>query len=340
MDLKSVDLARYSDQYFINAREACAHAGVNPRVLYQVFQRYDAVLCGIKHVMDLLGRTGPEVEIWGLRDGDRIAPLEPVMHIIGPAQELFLYETLYLGLLARMTRVATNVRQAVEAANGKPVLFFPARFDVPDVQEYDGYAARVGGASGCSTPVEAEAFGGKALGTVPHALIAAFKGDTAAACVALAEACPDQPVWALVDFENDSAKTALEVYRAFRERGLKLAGIRLDTSQDLIDQGVAASGSTSRGVSPELARHVRAELDRAGAHDVKIAVSGGFNPERIRSFETLGAPVDVYAVGEQFFRGAVPFTSDVVGYFEGDKLIPCAKTGRSYKPSDRLQRLK
>src|SRR4051794_7020886 len=123
---KEIDL--YSDHYFVNSREALAHAGYNPRVLYQVFQRHDAVLCGMKYVLDLLSQTSSEVEIHGLNDGEKIAPKESVMHIIGPAQELLVYETLYLGLLARMTKVCTNVRSAVEAATGKPVLFFPARF--------------------------------------------------------------------------------------------------------------------------------------------------------------------------------------------------------------------
>src|SRR3954471_25069748 len=104
---KEIDL--YSDHYFVNSRHALAHAGNNPRVLYQVFQRNDAVFCGMKYVLDLLSQTSSEVEIHGLNDGEKIAPNEPVMQLIGPAQELLVYETLYLGLLARMTKVCTNV---------------------------------------------------------------------------------------------------------------------------------------------------------------------------------------------------------------------------------------
>jgi len=121
-------------------------------VVYQVFQRGNAVLCGIKYALELLGQTGPEVEVQGLADGDRIAPLESVLHLHGPIQELAELETVYLGLLSRMTRIATNVRAVAEAASGKPVLFFPARFDAPEVQEYDGYAAKVGGAMGLRHP--------------------------------------------------------------------------------------------------------------------------------------------------------------------------------------------
>src|SRR5437868_1040750 len=224
-------IAHYTDHYFLNARDACAHSNHNPRVLYQVFQRNDALLCGMKFVLQLFAAASRDVQILGLRDGDRITPLEPVMHITGPAQELFAFETIYLGLLARMTKIATNVRAAVDAANGKPVLFFAARFDVLDAQPYDGYAAGIGGAAGCSTAAEAEPIGGDPVGTIPHALIAAFRGNTAEATLAIKMARPGQPVWTLVDFENDSAKTAIEVFRAFQQHGLKLDGVRLDTSQ-------------------------------------------------------------------------------------------------------------
>jgi nicotinate phosphoribosyltransferase len=167
---EEIDL--YTDHYFLNSRLACAKAGNHLRVVYQVFQRSHALLCGVRYVLELLRHLPPEVQVHGLEDGSRIAPMESVLHISGPITELLEHETVYLGLLSRMTRVATNVHSAVEAAKGKPLLFFAARFDVPEVQEYDGYAAKVGGAAGASTEAEARAFAAPALGTMPHALIA------------------------------------------------------------------------------------------------------------------------------------------------------------------------
>jgi nicotinate phosphoribosyltransferase len=338
MDTRGLD--RYTDHYFLNARAACEHTGDCPRVLYQVFQRGDVVLCGMHHVIDLLRPLAPAIEVLALSDGERVSPGETVLHLSGPAVQLLTLETAYLGLLARMTRVATNVREAVDAASGKPVLFFPARFDVPEVQEYDGYAAKIGGATGASTQAQADAFDQRAIGTMPHALIAAFRGDTVAAALALAEALPNEPLWALVDFVNDSAQTAVDVFLALRERNHKLAGIRLDTSQDLVDLSLQRLGIKSHGVQPELVFEVRKRLDAVGAQEVKISVSGGFSPEKLRSFEQNHVPVDVYAIGERFFRGSTPFTSDIVGYYEGDKFIPIAKMGREYRPNPRLQRIR
>ena len=335
-----MDIARFTDRYFLNAQSACRQAGENPRVLYQVFQRGHSIFCGVKYVRTLLEPLS-DVTVESLRDGDSIAPLESVLHIAGPVIELLPYETIYLGLLARMTRIATNVRAAVEAANGKPVLFFPARFDVPEVQEYDEYAAIIGGAAGASTASGADAYHKAAVGTMPHALIAAFRGNTVAAALALAEACPDEPIWALVDFENDSARTSVECFKAFRERGLKLAGVRLDTSQTLVDEGLQREGiHDQHGVTPEVVRIVRRELDAADGRSVRIAVSGGFTAEKIRTFETEKVPADVYAVGESFLRGSIPFTSDIVGFWENEEFVPSAKIGRGLLPNPRLRKWK
>jgi nicotinate phosphoribosyltransferase len=334
------EVSTYTDQYFINSRIACEDANNNTRVVYQVFQRTEAILCGMRYVMQLLDQTSSQVEVYGLEDGNRIAPKESVLHIAGPAQELFELETVYLGLLSRMTRVATKVRAAVEAANGKRILFFPARFDILEAQEYDGYAAKVGGAVGASTAAEARAFEAHALGTVPHALIAAFKGSTVKASLAFAEALPQEAVWTLVDFENDSARTAVEVFRAFQENGLKLSGVRLDTNQDVVDQGLQRLGINKPGVNVELVREVRRALDEAGGQQVRIAASGGFTAARIREFEAAKAPVDAYGVGEFFFSGATPFTSDIVAYFEDGRLVPCGKVGREYQRNPRFKRLK
>ena len=330
----------YTDRYFTNSRVACERSGNNRRVLYQVFQREEALLCGVEYVLKLFQSASKKIEIHGLADGTRIAPKEPVLHIAGPVTELFEYETIYLGLLARMTRVATNVRSAVDAAAGKPLLFFPARFDIPEAQEYDGYAALIGGATGASTEAESSAFHKPSVGTMPHALIAAFAGDTVAAALALADALGDEPIWALVDFVNDSAKTAVACHLAFRERAKKLAGVRLDTSQGLVDRGLERLGINETGVTPSLVREVRRQLDEAGGRDVKISVSGGFSAEKIRAFEADRVPVDVYAVGERFFRGSIPFTSDIVGYYEGERFVPCSKVGREFRENPRMKRLR
>jgi nicotinate phosphoribosyltransferase len=242
-------------------------------------------------------------------------------------------ETCYLGVLARRTLISTNVRRVVEAANGKPILFFPARHDHHRVQTGDGYAAHVAGAIGVSTDAQASWWGGKGLGTVPHALVAAYGGNTALAASKFAEhADPDLNIVVLVDFENDSVRTALEVARAL---GGRLWGVRLDTSRTLVDRALWSEMGyfDPRGVNPRLVEKVRNALDAEGFERVKIVVSGGFDVERIREFEARGVPVDSYGVGSALIRGENDFTADVV-LTDGR---PSAKVGRRFIPNERLE---
>src|SRR3712207_7083567 len=95
-------------------------------------------------------------------------------------------ETVSLGGLARRPLVMRNARGVVGAAGGKPILYFPARHDHWLVQTGDGWAAHVAGAIGVSTDAQASWWGGRGVGTIPHALIAAYDGDTAAAARAFA----------------------------------------------------------------------------------------------------------------------------------------------------------
>jgi nicotinate phosphoribosyltransferase len=241
-------------------------------------------------------------------------------------------ETLYLGCLARRTLVMRNVKAVVDAAHGKPILFFPARHDHWLVQTGDGWAAHVAGAIGVSTDAQASWWGGRGVGTVPHGLIAAYGGDTVAAARAFADRYHrDTNITVLVDFDNDSVRTALEVAEAL---GDHLWGVRLDTSESLVDVALQDEPDPERhrGVSPLLARRVRDALDGAGHGHVRIVVSGGFDAAKIARFEAEGAPVDAYGVGSSLLRGQNDFTADVVRV-DGRSV---AKVGRRERPNPRL----
>lgn len=329
----------YSDKYFVRAREVLQHHDRDPVVTMQVFQKRDAFVAGTDEAIAILklclteGYEFGQLEVRALRDGDRAGPWEPVVHITGPYAAFAHLETLYLGVLARRTRIATNTRAVVEAAWPRGVMFFPARHDHWMVQTGDGWAAHVAGAIGVSTDAQASWWGSEGIGTVPHALIAAFGGDTVAATCALAEAMPDHVrVVALVDFENDCVGTSLAVARAL---GQGLWGVRLDTSSTLVDRSLAGEMGDfdPRGVTPRLVERVREALDREGYGQVKIVASGGFTVEKIRAFEEAGVPVDAYGVGSALVRGSYDYTADVVRV--GGREL--AKVGRWYRENDRME---
>jgi nicotinate phosphoribosyltransferase len=259
--------------------------------------------------------------------------METVMTIEGDYSLFAHLETVYVGCLARRSLIMRNVREVVDAAHGKPILFFPARHDHWLVQTGDGWAAHVAGAIGVSTDAQASWWGGRGVGTVPHGLIAAFGGDTVVASRAFAERFADEMnVTVLVDFENDSVKTALEVAEALGDR---LWGVRLDTSERMVDKALLdrMGEFNPTGVNPELVRLVRDALDQAGHERVQIVVSGGFDAAKIRRFEQLGAPVDAYGVGSSLVRGENDFTADVVR-LDGRH---SAKAGRRFNPNPRLE---
>lgn len=328
----------YSDKYFVRARDILVTDRYRPRVTMQVFGKRHAFLGGVDEaiaILKLCAIEWPELEVHALHDGDGVEPGETVMLIEGPYDTFAHLETLYLGVLARRTRVATNTRRVVEAASPKEVMFFPARHDHWLVQTGDGYAAHVAGAIGVSTDAQASWWGSEGIGTVPHALIAAYGGDTVLATRKFAEQVgPEVKLISLVDFENDCVNTALRVAEAI---GHRLHGVRLDTSEMLVDRSLFDQMGYFKptGVNPQLVRNVRRALDAAGFNWVRIYVSGGFTVDKIQDFERQGVPVDGYGVGSSIFEGRFDFTADVV-LLNGK---PAAKAGREYRPNPRLERV-
>ena len=335
----------YSDAYFNHTKTLLEADGHHPHVVMQVFQREQSILGGVDEAVAVLkqcaGRRGPdgrwvpgfkELDVRALHEGDPVEPWETVMTIEGDYSLFAHLETVYLGCMARRTLVMRNVRRVVEAARGKPILFFPARHDHWLVQTGDGWAAHVAGAIGVSTDAQASWWGGRGVGTVPHGLIAAYGGDTVIAARKFADRfAHEMNVTVLVDFRNDSVTTALEVAEAL---GDDLWGVRLDTSDKLADEALQRlyGEDAPKGVAPELVRLTRQQLDAAGFANVRIVVSGGFTVDRISAFEADDVPVDAYGVGSSLLRGANDFTADVV-IVDGR---PGGKVGRELRPSERL----
>jgi len=337
--------------------------------------------------------TSDRLEVWAVQDGTVVKsdgnPLsaEPVIKVRGRYRDFALLETPTLGVLTRSSRVATNVYETLMAARGKPVLFFPARFDMHEVQAADGYAYNIAIqrfnmdfskqiGSFVSTDAQGDWWGGAGGGTVAHAAIASFMGDTAEAMMQFSRILPAHiPRIALVDFNNDSVRDTLQVLEAMFRRYQELCdlgdgaeaakyllyGVRLDTSGSLRDVSVEPLGDPALdlGVNPRLVFNVRQALDAAAdgwnlpsawrerareyCRNVKIVVSGGFNPEKIRRFEKLDVPVDIYAVGSWLFNNnggtVTDFTGDVVRVKVHGRWIDMAKVGRKSLENPNLVRV-
>jgi len=337
--------------------------------------------------------TADRLEVEAVHDGELVhydgnpMRVQPVIRVRGRYRDFALLETPTLGILTRASRVSTNVYNTLVAARGKPVLFFPARFDLHEVQAADGYAYDI--AIGrfnldytqqlgpfISTDAQGDWWGGAGGGTVAHASIACFLGDTAEIMRCFAATLPPEvPRIALVDFNNDNVRDALAVcdvmfeeYRRLTEAGdatqaekYRLFGVRLDTSGSLRDVSVPPLGEAGLdlGVNPRLVFTVRQALDAAWerwdlpaewverareyCRAVKIVVSGGFNVEKITRFEKLAVPVDFYAVGSSLFDNHGPtvtdFTADVVRVRVRGEWVDMAKVGRGRMENPALEKV-
>jgi nicotinate phosphoribosyltransferase len=310
-----------ADVYFARADSILEREGLDPVVTMEVFGRREAVLCGIDEAKNLLGHVlaeadPTETKLEALDDGDRIEPKEIVLRIRARYRRFGLYETAFLGMLAHSTGWATAAREVVDAAAPDPVISFGARHIHPDITDVLDYASIVGGCVGASTPAGARLAGLSPTGTMPHSLVLIF-GDTVEAALAFdRDLEPDVPRIVLVDTFKDEAEETLRVAHALGDR---LYGIRLDTPAE-------------RGrVTADLVHEIRARLDQEDYQHVKIVVSGGLNPDRIRYFREAGAPVDSYAVGS-YISGASPI--DFTGDIKEIDGRPIAKRGRIPGPTD------
>lgn len=242
--------------------------------------------------------TAHHLEVWAAQDGDIASyggdsmDVRPVIRTRGRYRDFAILETATLGALTRSSRVATNVYDILDAAAGKPVLFFPARFDAHEIQAMDGYAYHIAVQryaednpqhatdSRVSTDAQGDWWGGYGGGTVAHAAIACFLGDAPATMIAFAESLePSIPRIALVDFRNDCVGDTLRTMDALWTRWLAamqagdeeearrfvLEGVRPDTGGGMRDISVPPTGDPSQdnGVNERLIRILRAAMDRA-----------------------------------------------------------------------------
>ncbi|WP_271629460.1 nicotinate phosphoribosyltransferase [Caldicellulosiruptor sp. DIB 104C] len=310
-----------TDIYFIKTLEVLRYLKKEDAVVKaEIFARRDGIFCGLPEVLNLLKDI--DCKVYSLEEGESFSAKEVVMRIEGKYTEFGIFETPILGILASSSAWATAAHECKQAADGKPVLCFGARHIHPSVAPVMERAAKVGGADGVSCILAAKILGISPSGTIPHAAIL-IAGSTEDVAVAYDKVIPeDSPRIILVDTFKDEAQEALDVARTLKER---LHGIRLDTPGE------------RGGVTPELVYEVRKRLDLEGFSHVKIFVSGGLYPEKIKALSEAGA--DAFGVGS-YISSAPPIDMTMdIKEVDGK---PVAKRGRipGVTENKRLKRVK
>ena len=396
------------------AQEGYRYQGVNTgdlEVEMQIFTRRKpySLVAGVDEALALLEEgtgyynqegkfinTYHQLEVESVQDGTFAYysgnPLEvqPVLKIRGRYRDFAKLETPILGALSEATRISTNVYDVLEATQGKDVLFFPARFTHYKLQALHGYAYSLAvqaynhkykktSAPFISTDDQGDWWGGKGGGTIAHASIACFLGDTAETMLQFSRIMPvDVPRIALVDFHNDCVGETLRVMERMFERywelysvgkfeeakGYKLFAVRADTSGSMRDVSVEPLGDESLdlGVNPRLVWNLRKAIDGAylawqlseeaqglakeWCEAVKIVVTGGFDTKKIKRFEKLQVPVDIYGVGSSLLENcgthgkSTDYTADIVRVKLNHEWHPMAKVGRQACDNPNLERVR
>ncbi len=328
----------FSANYFLKSRKIVLENEPNHIVTMQWFQRKDeAMLCGIDEAIAILHTFAnhPEnLKIEALNDGDMIKANEPVLKVTGKYEDFGYLESVIDGVLARRTSVATNVKEVLDVAKDTVVFSMADRQDDYLTQTGDGYATYVAGITRVSTDAQGLWWGGKGMGTMPHALIQICNGDVCRAADIYLKSFPEEKVTALIDYHNNVVRDSLILARHL---GDKLKAVRVDTSKSLIDHYFDykdTSGFDPHGVCKELIFALRDALDKEGFNYVNIVVSSGFGLEKIKEWKALNVPVNMYGVGTSFVNNMTcGFTGDLV-VLDGKEE---AKEGRGNYPSNRLK---
>ena len=340
-DLPVDELRRggFSDPTVLWARDVLVADARMPHVTVQFSTEQAGLLGGIDEAVAVLKAGSDDwsqLTVHALYDGDRIDADETVMTVEARFDLFAHLAPLCVGVLSRRTRITTNARLLVEAARPKPVMTLPARNDHWLLHRGDALAAQIGGTLQLTGAPQSTSRTQPPLMLVPHALVAAYGGDTVAAVRACVAHTPDRTMLVVpVDYDNDSVGTSLAVARSQESR---VWGVQLGTSDHLVDRSIipAMGGFVPTGVNPTLVWNVRNALDAEGFGDIKILVSGSITMSRIREFEEAGVPTDAYGVGSSLTSGRFGFASDVV-MLDG---VPHARAGRSLKSNARMERVR
>lgn len=333
----------YTAKYIIKTSQIAKKEFRNDKVLMQFFHREEeALICGIEEIKDIFYKTIKKIDrksliVRAVKEGELVKKGVPVLTIEGSYHVFGHLEGIIDGILSRRTTVANNARKVVSATD-KKIIFMGDRNDDYINQFGDGYAAYIGGIREFVTEANIKLLRGinNTIGTMPHALIQMCNGDILKACKLYKKHFPKDELVALVDYNNDCINDSLKVLKEFKD---ELKAVRVDTSISLIDKYIEKKyGNEDKknyGVNPILIKELREKLDQNNGRHVKIIVSSGFDDKKIKMFERLNTPVDIYGVGSFLFSNTIGFTGDCV-LLNGQ---PQSKEGRKYIENPNLEKI-
>ncbi|WP_289636158.1 nicotinate phosphoribosyltransferase [uncultured Adlercreutzia sp.] len=220
------------------------------------------------------------VDVDAVPEGTIVFPHEPIVRVTGPIMQCQLMETALLNMVNFQTLIATKAARVVRAARGRAV----AEFGLRRAQGLGGVwasrAAVVGGCASTSDVLAGRLFDIPVSGTHAHSWVMSFD-DELTAFREYARVFPRNCILLVDTYDVEQGiEHAITVGLEMRERGERLAGIRID------------SGDLSW-----LSKMARRMLDGAGLTDCGIVLSNDLDEYTIQSILDEGADVMSFGVG-------------------------------------------
>jgi len=231
-------------------------------------------------------------DVDGYAEGELYFPGSPVLSVHGSFAECVVLETLALSIFNHDTAVASAAARMVSAAEGRPLIEMGSRRTHERAAVAAARAAYIAGFAGSSNLEARRRYGVPTEGTSAHAFTLLHTGPDG----------PDEPAAfaAQVDALGVGTTLLIDTYdvttgvtSAVAAAGTGLGAVRIDSG----DLGV-------------LARQVRAQLDRLGATETRIVVSGDLDEFAIAGLRA--EPVDSYGVGTSLVTGSGAPTASMV----------------------------
>ncbi len=321
---KSIINGEYSAKYFLTTRKILEDNNKKEKTLlrFKHFQN-NVKVAGISECLQLLEFALPKdvyknTKIYYVPDGTITNENDPILAIEGDYKEFGFLENIIDGILSRRSSIATNTYNIVNLIGSNKIIFMADRCDDYLLQPYDGYSAYIGGIRQFVTEKHVHLLKNyndtKVLGTIPHALIQQYSGSLSKALIDYKKSFPDNPIVALIDFNNDCLN---EIQNLYDNNIKNIDYVRIDTSKKLIDKSLQkqfeiSKDNTLYGVNHNLVCNVREKLDSLGYKSTKIIVSSSINLETIKDYINKKTPIDVFGVGKNFLNIFVNFTGDLI----------------------------
>ncbi|MGL4617240.1 MAG: nicotinate phosphoribosyltransferase [Mycoplasmoidaceae bacterium] len=315
-------LIKYSSKYFLSAQKIIKESKIGKISTIRFFCFHnETCISGINYLKDLINKESKNnnlnsIVVYSIKEGTIVNAFETVMIIKGLYYEFAYLENIIDGVLSRMSSVATNCLEYIKNTGNKKIIFMADRSDFYLNQPIDGYAAYIAGIKCFVTnslmkllPKDNDA---EYLGTMSHSLIQQCEGNLLLAIELFKNTFPNEKIIALIDYYNDCLNEIEKIANSKFKN--EVFAVRVDTSKSLIDNCLKEHKDKNEyyGVSHYLILKIRNKLDSLNMNNVKIIASSGIDLNKIKEFEKLKTPIDIYGIGSALIAKRCHFAADLI----------------------------